>query len=428
MKKVLVISYYFPPLGMGGVQRTAKFCKYLGRFGYEPYVLTSAPKSYYAFDNSLLEELENNNVKIFRTGEFNTNSVRQIKFKAESKRKLLSRLVQVFLFPDTKILWKSKALELGREIIKFNNIDLIYATAPPYTDFLIGRELSEDFKLPLVIDYRDAWYDCPYNYYATPVHKLIHKKFENNVLKKAGRIVTINEKIKDLIESRYKTAKEKGVEIITQGFDPEDIEKASASAEKLKSEKKRMRFCYAGSFFNLMTPEYFLKALKIVFEKIPEAKENIEAYFIGLFPEEHKQTVSQFGLENNVVITGYKNHLECISYELSSDVLWMMIGKSDASDMISTGKLYEYIGTGKPILACLPDGVAKKSLEGYGAEMICEPDSPEETAKCILHFYKLHKEGNLPAGERGFIENYSRISLTERLAKIFSDILKGIKS
>ncbi|MBN1633234.1 MAG: glycosyltransferase, partial [Ignavibacteria bacterium] len=356
MKKVLVISYYFPPLGMGGVQRTAKFCKYLGSSGYEPYVLATAPKSYYAFDNTLLEELESNDVKIFRTGEYEGGKIKQIKFKAEFKRKLLSKLVQVFLLPDTKILWKSKALELGREIIKFNNIDLIFATAPPYTDFLIGRELSEEFKLPLVIDYRDAWYDSPYNYYATPLHKLIHKKFEKDVLEKAGKIITINEKIKDLIESRYKIAKEKGVEIITQGFDPEDIEKANDTAEKLKSEKKRMRFCYAGSFFNLMTPEYFLKAMKIVFDKIPEAKENMEAYFIGLFPEEHRQTVRRLGLENNVVITGYKNHLECISYELSSDVLWLMIGRSRASDMISTGKLYEYIGTGRPILACLPDG------------------------------------------------------------------------
>lgn len=410
---------------MGGVQRTAKFCKYLGRFGYEPYVLTSAPKSYYAFDNSLLEELESNNVKIFRTGMPGTEiqKFKHIKFKAESKRKLLSKLVQVFLLPDTKILWKSKALELGREIIKFNNIDLIYATAPPYTDFLIGRELSEDFKLPLVIDYRDAWYDCPYNYYATPVHKSFHKKFEKGVLNKADKIITINERIKDIIETRYKIAKEKGVEIITQGYDPEDIEKAKDFSEKLKAEKKRMRFCYAGSFFNLMTPEYFLKAMKIVFEKIPEAKENIEAYFIGLFPEEHKQTVSQFGLENNVVITGYKNHLECISYMLSSDVLWLMIGRSDASDMISTGKLYEYIGTGKPILACLPEGVAKKSLEGYGAEMICEPDSAEDISACIIHFYNLHKENKLPTGDRGFIEKYNRIFLTEKLTELFNNIL-----
>jgi hypothetical protein len=424
-RKILVISYYFPPLGMGGVQRTAKFCKYLSRFGYEPFVLTSAPKSYYAFDNTLLEELESNNVKIFRTGESEPQKekFRQINFKAELKRKLLSKLGQVFLLPDTKILWKSKALELGREIIKFNNIDLIFATAPPYTDFLIGKELSEYFKIPLIVDYRDAWYDCPYNYYATPVHKLIHKKFENGVLKKADKIITINEKIKDLIETRYESAKKKGVEILSQGFDPEDIEKAGEYAEKLKSGKNRMRLCYAGSFFNLMTPEYFLKAMKIVFDKIPEAKENIDAYFIGLFPEEHKETIERFGLKNNIVITRYKNHRECISFMLSSDILWLMIGKSDSSGMISTGKLYEYIGTGKPILACLPDGVAKKSLSGYGAEKICEPDSPEKISECIIEFYNQYKENKLPAGDKEFIKKYNRIILTEKLTELFNNIL-----
>jgi hypothetical protein len=407
---------------MGGVQRTAKFCKYLSRFGYEPYVLTPAPKSYYAFDVTLLAELNENNVKIFRTGEYEQDKIKQIEFRAESKRKLLSKAVQIFLLPDTKILWKPKALELGRELIKYNNIDLIFATAPPYTDFLIGKELSGDFKIPLVIDYRDAWYDCPYNYYATPFHKVIHKEYEKGVISKADKIITINDKIKCLIESRYEAVKEKGVEIISQGFDPEDIEKAASLAEKLKPEKKRMRFCYAGSFFNLMTPEYFLKALKIVFNKIPDAKENIEAYFIGLFPEEHRQTVRQHGLENNVVIEGYKNHIECISYEMSSDVLWLMIGRSEASDMISTGKLYEYIGTGKPILACLPDGAAKKSLEGYGAEMICEPDSPEKISECIIKFYELYKENKLPSGDSKFIEKYSRITLTGKLAEIFDGL------
>jgi len=419
MKKVLVISYYFPPLGMGGVQRTAKFCKYLKKFGYEPYVLTSSPKSYYAFDLSLLEELEEKNVNIIRTGKFSKEELSLINFKSESKRKIFSKFVKIFFIPDTKINWLKTAIEHGEKILFENKIDLIFSTAPPYTDFLIGKNLSVKYDLPLILDYRDAWYDCPYNFYPTLLHRKLHRYLENKVLEKADKIITINGKIKELTESRYDTAKKKGVEIISQGFDPEDIDKAKIYSDELMIEKKRMRFCYSGSFFNLMSPEYFLKAFKLVFDRIPEAKNELESYFVGLFPDEYREFINELNLSDNIVITGYKNHIECIAYELSSDVLWLMIGRSESSDMISTGKLYEYIGTRKPILGCLPEGEANKSLEGYGAEFICEPDSPGKIAENIIKLYGLYKEGRLPSGSAEFYERYNRERLTKALAELF---------
>ncbi|MFI5211876.1 MAG: glycosyl transferase family 1, partial [Ignavibacteria bacterium] len=177
MKKVLIISYYFPPMGMGGVQRTAKFAKYLHEYGWQPYVLTVTPKLYLANDNCLLHDVEKAGVKIYRTGSKNgneangnTDSHKIIKFKKDSNRKFLSNISQTFLIPDSKILWKSKALMLAENIINENKIDIIYATAPPYTDFLIACELKEKFGIPIVLDYRDSWIDCPNNFYPTLIH------------------------------------------------------------------------------------------------------------------------------------------------------------------------------------------------------------------------------------------------------------------
>ena len=115
-------------MGMGGVQRTAKFAKYLHHYGWQPHVLTVTPTMYLAMDNCLLHEMEEANVKIYRTGsgQVNGNGNKVVKFKNDSNRKLLSNLSQMFLIPDSKVFWKSKALELADKIISENNIELIY--------------------------------------------------------------------------------------------------------------------------------------------------------------------------------------------------------------------------------------------------------------------------------------------------------------
>lgn len=227
-------------MGMGGVQRTAKFAKYLGSFGWEPHVLTVTPKMYLASDHCLLHEVESAGVKIHRTGTGETggNGQKVVKFKNDSNRKLLSNLSQTFLVPDSKILWKAKAIELAEKIIKEHNIEIIFSTAPPYTDFLIARELKEKYNIPLIIDYRDSWIDCPNNFYPTPLHKNMHKKMETRVLEDADHVITINERIKELIIERYPFVKDEDVTVIPQGFDSEDFEKHKKNIDEAETETK----------------------------------------------------------------------------------------------------------------------------------------------------------------------------------------------
>ncbi len=141
-----------------------------GDYGWQPYVLTESPKKYYAFDDILLEEALDAGIIIERTGKGIISSNQVItKIPKESFRKLKSRIAQLFFIPDSKILWKKKALKKIDELWKkYNGFDLVFATAPPYTDFLIGQEVKKKYKIPLVIDYRDAWVDSNVlNYYPT---------------------------------------------------------------------------------------------------------------------------------------------------------------------------------------------------------------------------------------------------------------------
>ncbi|MBZ0203818.1 MAG: glycosyltransferase family 4 protein [Ignavibacteria bacterium] len=426
MKKVLVISYYFPPMGMGGVQRTAKFVKYLSHFGWQPYVLTVTPKMYLASDKCLLHEVETAGAKIFRTGKPDVNGAEHkvVKFKKDSNRKVLSNISQMFLVPDSKILWKNTAIELAEKIINKNGIDMLYATAPPYTDFLIARELKEKYRIPMVIDYRDSWIDCPNNFYPTPLHKNMHRKMETRVLEDADKIITINERIKELITMRYPFVSENDIAVIPQGFDPDDFNRTFAASEKPEG---KMRITYSGSFLNYYTPEFFINGLKSAIEKNPEIKNNIEACFIGTFPTEYKEYIEKLGLSGNVMFTGYVEHSVCTKYLMESDVLWMMINKTERSDLHSTGKLYEYFGTGKPILACIPDGVARISLKDYGAVIMTEPNDRTAISEAILKFYDQFKAGNLPKPNSQMTSMYDRKLLTGKLADEFN-LHAGVKT
>lgn len=411
-------------MGMGGVQRTAKFAKYLGLYDWQPYVLTVNPKLYLASDYCLLNEVEKAGVKIYRTGKNgssnnNTNGHKVVKFKNDSSRKLLSNLSQTFLIPDSKIFWKSAAVELAEKIINEEKIDMLYATAPPYTDFLIACELKNKFGLPLVLDYRDSWIDCPNNFYPTPLHKSKHKKMETETLKCTDKIITINDRIKELIHLRYPFVAEDKVSVIPQGFDPDDFENETHTGKN-----KKMRITYSGSFLNYYTPKHFLDGLKLAAEKNPEIKNNVEACFIGTFPDEYKAYANELGLNDAVNILGYVEHSVCTKMLSESDVLWMMINKTSSSDLHSTGKLYEYFGAGKPVLACVPEGVARRSLDMHGAATLTEPDDVNAISEAIINFYNNFKAGNMPVPNKQVTDMYNRKRLAGKLADTFNKLLQ----
>lgn len=407
---------------MGGVQRISKFSKYLPDFNFKPLILTSSISEYYAKDEKLLEEIEERDIVIFRAGgkdKVISKGSGITSGRSELFRKFLSKSSQVFLTPDTKILWKKTAIKKAEEIFSKENPDLIFSTAPPYTDFLIGEYISTKYSVPHVIDYRDAWVDCPYNFYPTPFHKLYNEKLEKRILENSSAIVTINQEIKDILLKRYKEIPAGKINIITQGYDEEDFEK---SGNKEKPGNK-FRITYSGSFFNFMTPEYFLKGLRRAIDIKPDMGGKIEAMFIGLFPQEYTELIKKLNLVNTVTIKGYLNHRECISYIKSSDALWFMIGESKWSYMISTGKLYEYIGSSKPILACVPEGTAKNLLEQYGNSLICAPSDIDSISQNIINLYEQHEAGTFPAVKEDFREKYSRKKLTSELARLFNETL-----
>ncbi|HUI31716.1 MAG TPA: glycosyltransferase family 4 protein [Candidatus Acidoferrales bacterium] len=416
--KVLVVAYYFPPMGLSGVQRTLKFVKYLPNYGWEPTVLTITPTAYYALDYGMLRELTESNVRTVRTNSLDPTrlfeSGKPVKMPHEKLRNFFSAISQAIFLPDNKIGWKHEAIKAGRKLLQQEEFNVIFSTAPPYTCHLIGAALSKEFSVPLVVDFRDSWVDNPLHFYLTPLHKLMHQILEKKVLKTSNRIITINRRIKELMLRRYRFLNYNDIAIIPQGYDPEDFHVDNPLKLPVS---KRMRFTYAGTFYRNRTPKYFLRALSEVVKENPKLKSKIEAVFIGKFRKENLTMVESLGLADVVKVFGYLDHKSTVRYLITSDVLWMTIGNGKGEDQISTGKLYEYVGSRKPVLGLVPDGIAKATILESGAGKALDPDDVPGIKKAILEYYELWEKRALPEISIEFAQNFDRVRLSGELAR-----------
>lgn len=422
--RVLVVAYYFPPLGLSGVQRTLKFVKYLPDVGWEPVVLTVEDRAYFAKDDGLLHELDGHPVRIIRTPSIDPLHVLRgknvVRMPSARTLGLLGKLSQSFFIPDNKIGWKKTAVRAALAELDRQPVDAIFATAPPYTDFLIGLELKRRTGLPLLLDYRDAWLDNPLHFYLTPVHKALHRRLEQRVLRHADQIITINRPIKERILRSNPFLSHNDVTIVSQGFDQADFEGLTTR----RGDDGRLHIVYAGTFYYNRNPRAFFRALRLLHDTAPAVARGIDVHIIGSRRDEDAALVQELGLEATVTLHGYLPHRETVQHLVDADVLWMVIGRGAGEDMMSTGKLYEYLGARKPVLACVPEGAARQVLEKSGAAVFADPDDVEEIAARLRTLFDLRKNDRLPIPSFEYVSQFERKALTGRLATLLAAVLE----
>jgi glycosyltransferase involved in cell wall biosynthesis len=419
VRRVLIVAYYFPPMGLSGVQRTLKFVKYLPQFGWNPTVLTVTPGGYFAKDDSLLEEIQSPDIRVVRTETAGPGKIfarkEIVKLPSERSRKWMSRISDTLFIPDNKIGWRRRAVARAVELHKETPFDLVFATAPPFTDFLIGADIKSRINKPLVFDYRDPWIDYPFKFYPTPLHRWRNYVLERGALRSSSHVITTNRRVKEALIERYPFLTYHDVDIIPQGYDPEDFR----SNGVLERTPGKMRITYAGIFWEDRVPNYFLQALHDIFEEKPGLRGKIEARFVGNFRDENLALVKQLGLSESVTVLGYLPHKECVRQLISSDVLWMIVG----DEFGSPGKTYEYIGAGKPILGCVPDGFLRSTIMEAGGKVVA-PDDVAGIKAAIEEYVVQFERGQLSGPSAEVVKKYSRLTLTGQLVKIFEALFE----
>lgn len=420
-RRLLLVAYYFPPMGLSGVVRVSKFAKYLQSYGWDVTVLTVEKVGYFAHDDDLLKEVLDSGVEVVRTRTLDPLGIvgrrrREVKRPGDRTGAFLRGITHAFLQPDNKIGWKRYAVAAGQSLLEERRYDAILASAPPFTSFLVARELSRLSGVPFVVDYRDPWLDNRNYFYATPFHRRYAAGLEKEILKNAESVVVVNRRIKEGLLARWPFLTHETVQILPSGFDPTDMEKAEP--ERVAGEK--MRFLFSGIFPPKLKPAPFFNALAKVFERRPELRDQIELTFIGSFREAYRKMAQKAGVESSIRTPGYVPHREVMDWLLSADVLWLMID----DPRLTPGKIYEYMGTRRPILALAGEGVVRSLLDSYGASIYVRPDDVDGIAEAIESLYEARRSGRLPVGDEDTADAHNIRNLSRQLEIILSHAMR----
>lgn len=326
------------------------------------------------------------------------------------------RWISGFIYiPDNKRKWIEPGFQKAFQLVDEQKIDLIFSSAPPYSNLMLAKKIKETTGIPVVMDLRDDWVASHLLSYPTLWHRRKMEKLENETLSKADGLLTVNHQIAESIYSR--TSKE--VQVIEHGYDPDDFEKA---VDVATSSPGKISFLYSGSFYKDSTPVAFLKAISEILKNKPELKDTIELQFQGGLSSSHWRTINKLNLTSIVVDYGYVDHTVAVKNLMKADVLWLNIGQKKNPGIISLGKTTEYFATKKPILGLIPDGSAKELLLEYGSAYIAEPYNIDQIKAQIYQLLDDLNKDNVPDCSDTFIESFNRKYLTGKLAQIFDKI------
>jgi len=372
LKKVLILSYYWPPASGPGVQRFLKMTKYFKDFGWKPFVLTTHDGTYPSMDESLLKEVDNS-VKVYRTKPkevftfYNRLTGKKDKrgsvgfigmYQKGVKQKLAMYIRANYFIPDARKGWNKTALPEAREIIRKENIEALITTGPPHSTHLMGLKLIKEFNLKWVADMRDPWVNVYYNSIFPRTQSTITKdqKLETEVLKSADVVSVVSNGLKKEFEDRAKK-----IDVVYNGFEENDFIDNSLPVDD------KFVISYIGNFKPNQDVPVFWKALsELTFNK-PELRKKLVLRLTGNIHPQVIESIKEAGMESCLELNDFVSHREAIAQMKSSNLLLFIIPKTDGNEKILTGKLFEYLASETQLFSIGPvDGDAAKILQECG--------------------------------------------------------------
>jgi glycosyltransferase involved in cell wall biosynthesis len=424
-KKILIITYYWPLAGGPGVQRWLKFVKYLPDFGIQPVVYIPENPTYPIVDEKLVNEvsdkaiiLKQNIFEPYQLASFlSKNKTKKISSGIIPNQKKQSFLDKTLLWirgnlfiPDARIFWVKPSVSFLEKYIVENNIDTIITSGPPHSLHLIGLELKEKLNVKWFADFRDPWTTIGY-------HKSLrlssfaakkHKALEQQVLNTADTIIVTSKTTK----TEFQAITNKPIAVITNGYDTEQVEQQTIDS--------KFSLAHIGSFLSERNPLILWESLVELLSEIPDFKSHLEIKLIGAVSQEVLETVTNYKLDSYLNNLGYVSHKEAIAHQKKSQVLLLIEIDSEDTKSIIPGKLFEYMVSGRPIIAIGPqDSDFAEIITNTNTGVFFKYSEKLKLKSVILDFYNQFLEGKLQSKGVG-LQNYSRKSLTKELAQLLN--------
>jgi glycosyltransferase involved in cell wall biosynthesis len=343
--------------------------------------------------------------------------------KSRNWKKKLANWVRLNLFvPDAKIGWIPFAVNKGREIIKKEKPDIIFSSSPPPTVHIIAMKLAKWSGIKWVADFRDPWTEIHYyeNQERTKISQKLDSKYEREILKSASVITTISQLY--IEEDFAKKVSSKKCINIPNGYDENDF--SNFGHKRTQKDTKKFVIMHLGAVGQERNPTNFFKAIKSLADSGKINAENFSLVFIGKVDSSVKTSIEEYKISELVDIISYLPHKEALEYTQEASIMLLLVTQSERNRRILPGKTFEYMRTGKPILALGPeDGELARIITESNTGIVISYDNFEKIYNSLLSFYSLWEKGMLKKyGLTNKILVYSRKNLTKKLVSVFEDI------
>jgi len=423
---LLLITYVFPPMGGPGAQRPLQTARVLAELGWDVTVLTVADPPTSLRDDSALESLPAS-VRVERA--WSLEPTRALQWLRRGRQadggegssagysgapSGFIRLVQACFMPDEKVGWTPWAVRAARRLHSERPFDVVLASGPPFTAFRVASKVSRRLRVPWVADVRDPLVGNYFFAPATPLHARYLRGFERAVALGAARTVAATHEIAADIATRNPEVARR-ITTITNGFDPADF-----PGTREGRDPEHFTISYVGSFQGPIRPDTFLGGIERARAVDPQLARDLRVRFVG-----PKPSGLSGGAASLVEATGYVPHGEAVREMEAADVLLLVLGDLPHLRGVLTGKLPEYLGARRPVLALVPEGAARDALERTGAAQIVAPDDPEGVAQAVLRLHRAWKDGSLPEPDPAVVGEFDRMQLVKRLSELLREVASG---
>lgn len=434
MKRVLIITYYWPPSGGSGVQRWLKMSKYLPESGWQPVIYTAEDAEYPVEDASLEKDIAPETEIIRRPivepyafyktflgikkgDKVKAGFINEGATKTSWKENLSIWLRGNFFIPDARRWWIKPSVRFLLRYLKEHPVDAIISTGPPHSMHLIARSLHKKLNIPWIADFRDPWTEVFYfdSLKLTSCSIRKHKKLEKQVITEANKVVAVSwHEAAD-----FEVLGAENVEVVTNGYDEE-----CAQNEVKIIDTERFVVSYTGV---LLPNESFViwDAFKELCDENPGFNKSLKINLIGHIDNSVKKYISDKGLGEKVCNIEYMQHSQVLEYQRKSDLLLLLIPRAKKAECILTGKLFEYLASGQPVLSVGPtEGDAAKVLSETHCGLTADYDDMAKMKEIILDYFNKRADSQLIIGDRVEVAKYSRKNLTKYYVRLLNDITR----
>lgn len=442
MKRVLIITYYWPPSGGSGVQRWVKFAKYLPKEGWQPVIYTPENPELTTIDKTLAAEIppeaevvkthifepygiyrklmgkgSSTDLKALTSAGSDGNEVNPVNGGKKSWKQKLSLYIRGnFFIPDPRIMWVRPSVKFLKSYLKKHPVDAIVSTGPPQSMHLIGLELSKATGLPWLADFRDPWTKIFYFKHLELTHRseAKHQALEKKVVDGATRVIAVSPMVKKDFEAITSTP----VELITNGFDEEDFNDPFEADEYFN-------ITHTGLFASDGDPEILWKVLAAKCQEDKEFRKLLRIRLVGKTDQEIVNSIETAGLGPNLVNLGYQSHEVAVREQRNASVLILPLRKEPEYEAVLPGKLFEYLASRRPILGIgQTDGAMAQVVRNTGSGIVYDWNEEQKIRRWVDFSWEEFKNHELLDNATD-ISMYSRRRLTKRLAALLEEITKS---